>query len=1441
MNIEILEARIAPAVLVNPANHRLATYTDMDGDQVTIKVSAGDLTTGVIFNSVASGLGEQLKSITFTDGFEGADLTVSVKKSATGDGLANVGEIQAGVFALGKVTIAGDLGAIDLGNLGGTRSLESLSVHSLGLFGLATGAPDLESYVMGTMGSLSVTTDVKDAYFHALAIGSVKIGGNLLGGTLPNSGSIQAGTIGAVQIGGNVIGDYGARSGVLICKYGSIGDVSIGGSVVGGLGFGDDGTGTVPHETGAIIADYGGVGAVTIGGDLRAGANTFTGYNSGLIRVKSDIKSLTIGGSFIGGPGDQSYDSDPSYGAIGGQVYAGGNIGPVKIGHDLVGGAGIFSGTIGAKGMIGLVTVGGSVLGGSNLYTGIIDALGDITGVKIGHDIIGGTGSNSGEIISDGSLGAVTVGGSLVGGGAPGANADGSGVIYGHIALGPVKIGHDVLGGGESGSGLIQSTYRIASVTIGGSVVGGSGDYSGCILLARETGTQLSPFHEIGPIKIGGNLQGTSLSGSARQVLLSGFIQSYGTLGSIAIGGSILAGLDDGSNTLDGPFIFAAETIKSLTVKGSIAGNHTGNDLVTVKITAGIQGAQSHLAIGKLTVGGRVEDARLNFGIEDPDVQVGAITVGGDWIASDLVAGAKNTGAADSFGDEYDTKVTLGTDDADLHSRLASISIGGQVFGSTAAEGTMHFGFVAEQIGAFKVGGHAFALHSGLGDDELALNHTSNVSLHEIGAHSANELTLGPATLVNASTVTYFDRDGDRVTVKLSQSVLTDANVNSVFKFDAGTVGDGISVNRQLQGLDLAPLATPGLGVSVTVKRGINEADGVANIGYISAPGMDLGTISIAGDLGQLDAGSGSATVPAVKSLNVRTLGRLGLDTQPAAGGGFTPDLESSLDGSLGSLTVAKDLLRAKITITDGTGTNGKIGSVKIGGSLLEGSSSASDGIGAVSIRGDLVGGKEILSGTVNSNGDIGNVTIGGSLLGGDNLISGGVLSGGSIGAVKIGGDLAGGLTLATGRISANTSITSVNLRGSLLGGEVTGAGEIASGGSIGTVTIGHNLHGGTGASTARLTSVTTVGKVSVGGSILGGSVFAGGTLSTVKIGHDVIGGTTAFAGSIRGDSIAALTVSGSVIGGTGDHSGLLMSTHATGAVKIGHDLLGGTNTSSGLIEADSGLLKSVTIGGSIIGGTGNSTGGIRALGALGAVKIGRDVQGGSNFQSATFSLSGFIVAGIYYGNGSGLLSNGTIRSDGVLAAASVKGSLIGHTTISGTTLAIISASGGNVAAGGSIAIGKLTVGGTVSFTNIEAGYTIDLAPVRGSAQIGAIKVAGDWLASNAIAGAQNYGTDDTQGGGNDNLNFGNSQDHIIGASQSFSKIASIIISGIVAGTPSDASSGSTIASDHFGFVAAVIGKFQSAGFKAALAVDELGETIPLIIATADVTIHELG
>src|SRR5262245_2779774 len=245
LSVETLEPRHAPASVL--------TFTDVDGDRVRITSSTGDLNAPLVAVTAPAGVGVQLRMLRLTGpDFHNADLTTSVTRGLGGDGLVHIGRIVAG--DLGRVTIQGDLGAIDCGDADtATPATRLLQVDSMGRFGVATqGGGDLTSHVNGTVVALHVARDVvgtellvTDTPNHRDIIGSLVIGGSLIGGNTDRSGFIRAGRIDAVRIGGSLVGGGGLNSGVItapeIRSIRIVGDmtggpVSANGSLFGGLG-----------------------------------------------------------------------------------------------------------------------------------------------------------------------------------------------------------------------------------------------------------------------------------------------------------------------------------------------------------------------------------------------------------------------------------------------------------------------------------------------------------------------------------------------------------------------------------------------------------------------------------------------------------------------------------------------------------------------------------------------------------------------------------------------------------------------------------------------------------------------------------------------------------------------------------------------------------------------------------------------------------------------------------------------------------------------------------------------------------------------------------------------------------------------------------------------------------------------------------------------------
>ena len=724
---------------------------------------------------------------------------------------------------------------------------------------------------------------------------------------------------------------------------------------------------------------------------------------------------------------------------------------------------------------------------------------------------------------------------------------------------------------------------------------------------------------------------GSIRSAATTDLIGSGYIESDTRIRSISIGGSIIAGTDSstGGDLIRNASIRADGDIGSLTVKGGLIGNvgSQGNSFVIISASGqATPGATTDVAIGRITIGGRAEYAQIFAGYDttlDPmnaDAQIGTVTVGGDWAASSIVAGSVNlganlmTGGGDdnvNFGDEADAKITDPGESMTINSKIGSITIAGQVFAtpSTFVNDVERFGFVSEQIGALKIGAATFALNPGKGNDARFLVQTNDMSLHELGGNvPAVPLPTASAKLVNASTVTYDDIDGDHVTVKLSKPLLTGGlggNVNDVFRFDTGMVDDGVPAYQQLQLIDLAALAIPATnGVSVTVTVTPGGGDQLANIGYINSTGFDLGTVTIPGDLGQLDAGVPTPGKPGVKTLSVRTLGRFDVDTQPPMSATFTPSLLSNIMGGLGALTVKQDIARARIDVV----------------------------------------------------GSIGPVTIGGSLIGGTQTASGAIFTSQSIGAVKIGHHLQGGTGGGSGQIDAGTGIASVTIGGSIIGGEgSSGANVNADGTTLGAVKIAHNVLGGTGPDAASLSANVSISSVTISGSLLGGLGGSSGSIHTsikeigaVKIGHNMLGSSAGNTGKINSaGKLASLTIGGSLIGGGGGDSGAVITAGDMGAVKIAHNLAGAGGGDSGNLQAG-GKLISASIGGSIFGAGGGDSGEITSVGDMGPVGLATTsaaVVAAHRNISTDGKLASLIIGGRSSASPAG--SSGRIRSDG--------------------------------------------------------------------------------------------------------------------------------------------------------------------------------------------------
>ncbi len=688
-SIEPLETRIAPAGLV--------TLIDVDGDIITVATSLGTsalLTSAIAKTALGVTGGERIDLITLTDPiFDGTSLSVTARPGPLGgDGLVNVTAIDATGQNITTIKVAGDVQDIDAGKGVGGLKIQSIDVFS-------TSGTSVWN-IKADLGVLNVRTNLAGAEIHldfaTYHLGLLSIGQSLIGGAGLRTGHVDvAGTITTVKIGRDIVGGGGAKSGYI--EAAAIGTATIGGSIRGGNGAGTD--------SGEIVVT-GSLGSLKLGGSIFGGAAA----DSGAVRAGS-IGVVNIAGSIIGGGAANT-----------GSLKSSGAFGAVTILGNIQGGTAADSGQILGAGKLGSLLIGQSVLGGQAERTGrvFIDVpTGDAPATTLGLVTIRGnvesstfadtgtvrfvSGAHNDQVLLK-SLAGISIGGSIVGGGM----VDGFQVMLdGNTTA--IRVVGDVLGGAASGAGSIRSSGNVGSYFIGGSLVGKSGSFSG----------SAGAFKNIGTAFIGGDVHGGSESFSGA------FGSILGSIGSLTVRGSLLGGGGPSSGTLEADFMGA------VVVKGSIVGSAASPYSIFVNgLPPNLIGPK--IALRSLTVGGSVQDSVI-LASGSGDVQIGAVTVVGDWIASSISAGVTPTDAF--FGDANDAPFNVG--DPSLFSKIASITIGGQVRGTTGAGDT--FGFVAQEIGAVRIHGVAVKLHAGRNNDTdlstgglLSLGAFRDVFIHEV-------------------------------------------------------------------------------------------------------------------------------------------------------------------------------------------------------------------------------------------------------------------------------------------------------------------------------------------------------------------------------------------------------------------------------------------------------------------------------------------------------------------------------------------------------------------------------------------------------------------------------------------------------------------------------------------------------------------------------------
>jgi hypothetical protein len=339
----------------------------------------------------------------------------------------------------------------------------------------------------------------------------------------------------------------------------------------------------------------------------------------------------------------------------------------------------------------------------------------------------------------------------------------------------------------------------------------------------------------------------------------------------------------------------------------------------------------------------------------------------------------------------------------------------------------------------------------------------------------------------NFRTATFTDVDGDLITVKVSKGALSEAD------FEVSGTGQFLRLNLADDGQEFA-----GTTIKITAKTPRNGAgDGKVHVGAIAAADVDLGAVTVTGDLGQIDAGDFNPLTPGLAKLTVGSLGAF-TNTQP---GGTVDPLHSQIEGKLGGLKVA-GVVKGVLDV------DGALGAVSIG-SHLDGSAAGAE------------------AGLLRATGSIGSVAVKGSILGGADLA--GIVAGEKLGKVSVSIDLSSADATKPVQISApgkltgtkaadHLAIAGLTVKGNVLNAQIL-AGYDALGAtvnrdaSIGAVKVtdapaadgfGRNdtaIAGGLGNLIAKIASVTIQGAVSAGA---GGGHFG---LTAEQIGSAKIAG----------------------------------------------------------------------------------------------------------------------------------------------------------------------------------------------------------------------------------------------------------------------------------------------------------------------------------------------
>jgi hypothetical protein len=741
--IETLESRIAPATFL--------TFTDVDGDLVKITSSKGILTGHATFAD--SGAGQKLLLLDLTDpSFAKTKLSFSVKRAAHGDGLVNVGKINAAGNDLERVFVPGDLGEIDAGDGNAVSpAIRAFTVYSMGAgVESAAGTPVTEtqhtaladllgaplsgqggvlSTVLSQLNLLQSVKTLSPEAGRVLATLGADVQALLATATDESGGPLKSAflTTTAKHLLTNLAVDLGKVSALPVLDQALLGLLPTGlvslqakleiviGTPVAGLSLALGGLLpglTLPGLTLPIVPVVNLLGdllgqplgtlppvLVTTLHGLDTQLSNLLGTPELLSALPTDVQEL------LGHAGAQLTAVLGSTASLGPGLLR--DLASLQANvASLASTAGAIPGFLTDAVATQLNALGSAIVTTVQSATGGQDAAHAITSDLMGGVSIFNIRGNLSNVFINvhGNLTSARIGGSITGG-----DATNGGELFVSGKLRALNVVGNLIGGTALNSGCVEVGGKTESILVRGSIVGGSGTHAGAVTLH---GDALA-------ITVRGDLSG-------HEGLFSGSItNANGFIKALEVRGSVIGADVDSSAAIS-----ATKEIKSLKINRGIWGDAAHG----VAISAGgllTQTGTQNFAFRDIRIGGTVQHTDVLAGYSadlkavNGSAQIRSVFVGGDWGASSLSAGVADRGQA-GFGDNSDQ--IFETHTAAIVSSIASIQIRGAVSGTSG--GTDQFGFVAGSIGALTIGKAKTALHSN-SQDSIGIAVTGDVLVRE--------------------------------------------------------------------------------------------------------------------------------------------------------------------------------------------------------------------------------------------------------------------------------------------------------------------------------------------------------------------------------------------------------------------------------------------------------------------------------------------------------------------------------------------------------------------------------------------------------------------------------------------------------------------------------------------------------------------------------------